>query len=88
VSNVSPAIRVRPEVIATAIAQVREILDAAEECPDVVASAYIHYANNAIEQGYAWMMAAILIAQTAEVDSMTLRNLQTRIWKGSQDVIF
>jgi hypothetical protein len=87
-AKVEPAIRVPPEAIAQAIAAVASVLDLTEYPAEVLASAYLSSALGTVEQGYAWMMAAILIADVCEIDGMTLRTLQTSIWKGCQDVLF
>jgi hypothetical protein len=85
---VSPAVQVSPELIASAIRQIRGCMDAGEYGMDVVASAYLMPNSTVIEQSYAWMMAAMLIAHTTNVDSMTLRSLENSIWKGTQGAIF
>jgi hypothetical protein len=87
-ASVDPAIRVPPEAIAQAVAAVASVLDLTEYPAEVLASAYLSSALGVVEQGYAWMMAAILIADVCEIDGMTLRALQTSIWKGCQDVLF
>jgi hypothetical protein len=86
--NVLPIIQIEPKYIAKAIAQVRESLDHADYNGDTYAGIALGGNICLVEQCYAWMMAAILLAHTAEMDSMTLRSLQTSIWKGEQDALF
>jgi hypothetical protein len=87
-AHVEPAVKVPPEAIAQAIASVASVLDIADYPSEVLCSAYLSAAGGTVEQGYAWMMAAILIADTCEIDGMTLRTLQNKVWKGCQDVLF
>lgn len=87
-NHLSPAVKVRPEAIAQAIDSVRAALDATDYHADTVVSAYLSSATSLPEQAYAWMMAAILIADIADVDSMVLRHLQTSIWRGTQDALW
>jgi hypothetical protein len=86
--HVMPAVRVSPRVIAQAVAVVCKVLDFTDYDVDFVVSAHLTHASPGPEQAYAWMMAAILIADVAEVDSMTLRELQNSIYKGSQNALF
>ena len=87
-AHISPAIKVSPAAIHQAISQVAQVLDLADYHADSVISAYLTAADSLPEQAYAWMMTAILIADIAEVDSMTLRSLQNTIHKGTQDALW
>lgn len=86
--RVEPIIQVQAKHIARAVAQVREALDRADYSSPVYMGARLGDDLTLPEMATAWMMAAIAIADLAEVDSMTLRSLQNRIWRGEQDALF
>ncbi len=86
--RVQPVIQVAPKYVAKAIAQVREALDRADYSAPVIVAPTLGGNITIVEQCYAWMMAAMAIADLTEIDSMTLRSLQNDIWRGEQDVLF
>ena len=86
--GIVPIVKVAPKHIAAAIRQVQVAMDLTDYQAHVNVAAHLGNDLTLPEQCYAWMMAAMLIAATTEIDSMALRALQTSIWKGEQDVLF
>ena len=86
--RVEPIVQVKAKHVARAVSQVREALDRADYSAPVYVGAHLGNDLTLPETATAWMMAAIAIADLTEVDSMTLRSLQNRIWKGEQDALF
>lgn len=87
-NRITPAVQVEPELIYKALESIRECLDLADYQPDVVMAIRLSTNVTVIELAYAWMMTAVLIADVTEIDSMTLRSLQNRVWKGVQRELF
>jgi hypothetical protein len=82
--RISPAVQVEPELIYRALDSLRECLDLADYQADVVMAIRLSSNVTVVELAYAWMMTAVLVADVTEIDSMTLRSLQNKVWKGVQ----
>ena len=80
--------RCDPNLIADAVKRIQTALDWADDLHIHIVQAQIGGTSDAYRQRDAWMQAAILIADLAEVDSMTLSTLRCKILGVNQDVIF
>jgi hypothetical protein len=85
---IKPARYVEPRDIASAIHRIASALDAADDQTVNRILAALPFAEGHASDATAWMMAAVVIADKFDVDSVTLRSLANSIHGGTQSVIF
>ena len=76
------------EMIARALLRVGRLLDDAEAGKRVEAHPVLNPDDGWDRTATAWMIAAILIADRTEIDSMTLTAMAASVFKGEQDALF
>ncbi len=72
---------------ATALFMIADTLDMADDQKNMWVNPIHALNNDYMKMAYAWMWAAYLIADTCEMDSVTLRALANKIFKGVQGVL-
>jgi len=75
---------INQELTAKALRKIAYALDQADEHVGTYMGFALSDSEDIAEVGIAWMWAALLIADTREVDSVTLRSLANSIFKGVQ----
>lgn len=76
------------ESIARALLRIGRLLDDADEGKRVEAHPVLNPDDGWDRTATAWMIAAILIADRCEIDSMTLTAMAASVFKGEQDALF
>jgi hypothetical protein len=85
---IKPGMECTSRDVASAIHRIARALDWADDQAFVRLNTMIESANNCCGDATAWMMAAVVIADKFDVDSVTLRSLANSIHTGDQSVIF
>lgn len=79
---------VNPLLVANALLKVQTALDEADAGNDTTVYGQLQYSVEVHAERDVWMRVAILLADTAEIDSQTLSALRHSVHKGTQDALF
>ncbi len=84
---IEPVTRAFPEGIAEALRRTATALDNADDRRGTHWYASLISSNDGGDDALAWSQVALLIADVADVDSLTLRAMAISVDKGGQDVL-
>jgi hypothetical protein len=82
---VAPYKPVPPEAVFRALTRIGTLLDEADGGRPMEANPILMPGESWEETAYGWMVAAILIADRTEIDSLTLVGMAASVFKGAQD---
>jgi len=84
---IRPVTRADPSLVAAALRKVATALDSADDRQTFTLFASLTSSSEPADDMVAWSHAALLIADVADVDSLTLRAMAVSVDKGGQDVL-
>jgi hypothetical protein len=84
---IRPAVKADPAAVASCLRKVATALDAADDESDTVFYTGDQHTQSVSYLAHAWAQTALLIADKADVDSVTLRALAAVIDNGGQRVL-
>jgi hypothetical protein len=80
--------KVDSNLIATACRRLRRVMDYADDQKAVTLLCDIPPDHNYFNSAHTWMAVALLLADTAEIDSVTLNSIANSVSKDTQNVLF
>ena len=84
---IKPAVPADPALVAAALRKIATALDAGDDKREIVFYSPISSSNDLVSYMMAWSQAALIIADMADVDSVTLRAMAVTIDKGEQHAL-
>jgi hypothetical protein len=80
--------KVNPNLVAMACRRIQRVMDYADDQKTITLLCDIAPAHNYTDSAHVWMAVALLLADTAEIDSVTLNSIANSLSKDTQDVLF
>ncbi len=84
---IRPDVKARPQIVASNLRKIAAVLDSADEHRECAFYAGYMTGEAVRSTAIAWSQTALLIADMADVDSVTLRAMAATIDKGEQHVL-
>lgn len=85
---IKPAVKAKPELIMEALRKVATVLDLADDQKETVFFSSLDARDSLIDVMHAWSQTALLLADTGDITSASIRMIANSIQVGNQDVLF
>lgn len=85
---IKPASKARPELIMTALRRIATVMDLADDRKETVFFSALGPDVDHLSLIYAWSQTALLLADTGDITSASIRMIANSIQVGGQDVLF
>lgn len=85
---IHPAVKAKPDLIATALRHIATAMDLADEQRQTVFFASLDAREDSLTVMHAWAQTALLLADTGDITSASIRMIANSISVGSQDGLF